>query len=146
MVHVAYKTELKWARSFLCINDEPKKTVAVYNENGLYGAPDTLIQDMLKYVSVDNGATKAGVKRSYMGSKADLIKANPDVIIVPADVNAASFNRDAVLASYYNEPVLANLKAIKHKKVVILANESILAKTYHIGRGIYFMSQMIYER
>lgn len=26
------------------------------------------------------------------------------------------------------------------------AYESILAKTYHIGRGIYFMTQMVYER
>lgn len=141
MNYIRDTESLRFAR-----RDAPKQTVAVYNENGLYGAPDTLIQDMLKYVSVDNGATKVGIKRSYMGKKADLIKADPDIIIVPADVNAAGFNRDAVLASYYNDPALANLKAIKNKKVAILANESILAKTYHIGRGIYFMAQMVYER
>lgn len=123
MIHVTYKTELNGTRSFLCINDEPKKTVAVYNENGLYGAPDTLIQDMLKYVNVDNAAIKVDVKSSHMGKKDDLIKANPDVIIVPVDVNGAGFNRDTVLNSYYNDPALANLKAIKNKKVVILANE-----------------------
>ena len=141
MNYIRDTESLRFAR-----RDDPKKTVAVYNENGLYGAPDTLIQDMLKYVNVDNAATKAGVKWSYMGKKDDLIKVDPDVIIVPADVKAPGFNRDAVLNSYYNDPALKNVKAIKNKKVVIISNEAMMAKTYHIGRGIYNMAQFVYER
>ena len=132
MNYIRDTESLRFAR-----RDDPKKTVAVYNENGLYGAPDTMIQDMLKYVNVENAATKAGVKWSYMGKKDDLIKVDPDVIIVPADVKAPGFNRDAVLNSYYNDPALKNVKAIKNKKVVIISNEAMMAKTYHIGRGIY---------
>lgn len=141
MNYIRDTESLRFAR-----RDDPKKTVAVYNENGLYGAPDTLIQDMLKYVNVENAATKAGVKWSYMGKKNDLIKVDPDVIIVPTDVKAAGFNRDAVLNSYYNDPALKNVKAIKNKKVVIISNEAMMAKTYHIGRGIYNMAQFVYER
>ena len=141
MNYIRDTESLRFAR-----RDDPKKTVAVYNENGLYGAPDTLIQDMLKYVNVENAATKAGVKWSYMGKKDDLIKADPDVIIVPADMKAPGFNRDAVLNSYYNDPALKNVKAIKNKKVVIISNEAMMAKTYHIGRGIYNMAQFVYER
>lgn len=141
MNYIRDTESLRFAR-----RDDPKKIVAVYNENGLYGAPDTLIQDMLKYVNVDNAATKVGVKWSYMGKKDDLIKADPDVIIVPTDVKAAGFNRDAVLNSYYNDPALKNVKAIKNKKVVIISNEAMMAKTYHIGRGIYNMAQFVYER
>ena len=141
MNYIRDTESLRFAR-----RDDPKKIVAVYNENGLYGAPDTLIQDMLKYVNVENAATKAGVKWSYMGKKDDLIKVDPDVIIVPADVKAAGFNRDAVLNSYYNDPALKNVKAIKNKKVVIISNEAMMAKTYHIGRGIYNMAQFVYER
>ena len=141
MNYIRDTESLRFAR-----RDDPKKTVAVYNENGLYGAPDTMIQDMLKYVNVDNAATKAGVKWSYMGKKDDLIKVDPDVIIVPADVKAQGFNRDAVLNSYYNDPALKNIKAIKNKKVVIISNEAMIAKTYHIGRGIYNMAQFVYER
>ena len=141
MNYIRDTESLRFAR-----RDDPKKTVAVYNENGLYGAPDTLIQDMLKYVNVDNAATKAGVKWSYMGKKDDLIKVDPDVIIVPADVKAPGFNRDAVLNSYYNDLALKNIKAIKNKKVVIISNEAMMAKTYHIGRGIYNMAQFVYER
>ena len=141
MNYIRDTESLRFAR-----RDDPKKTVAVYNENGLYGAPDTLIQDMLKYVNVDNAATKAGVKWSYMGKKDDLIKVDPDVIIVPADVKAQVFNRDAVLNSYYNDPALKNVKAIKNKKVVIISNEAMMAKTYHIGRGIYNIAQFVYER
>ena len=141
MNYIRDTESLRFAR-----RDDPKKTVAVYNENGLYGAPDTMIQDMLKYVNVDNAATKAGVKWSYMGKKDDLIKADPDVIIVPTDVKAPGFNRDSVLNSYYNDPALKNVKAIKNKKVVIISNEAMIAKTYHIGRGIYNMAQFVYER
>lgn len=141
MNYIRDTESLRFAR-----RDDPKKTIAVYNENGLYGAPDTMIQDMLKYVNVDNAATKAGVKWSYMGKKDDLIKADPDVIIVPTDVKAPGFNRDAVLNSYYNDPALKNVKAIKNKKVVIISNEAMMAKTYHIGRGIYNMAQFVYER
>ena len=141
MNYIRDTESLRFAR-----RDDPKKTVAVYNENGLYGAPDTMIQDMLKYVNVDNAATKAGVKWSYMGKKDDLIKVDPDVIIVPADVKAPGFNRDVVLNSYYNDPALKNIKAIKNKKVVIISNEAMMAKTYHIGRGIYNMAQFVYER
>lgn len=141
MNYIRDTESLRFAR-----RDDPKKTVAVYNENGLYGAPDTMIQDMLKYVNVDNAATKAGIKWSYMGKKDDLIKVDPDVIIVPTDVKAPGFNRDAVLNSYYNDPALKNVKAIKNKKVVIISNEAMMAKTYHIGRGIYNMAQFVYER
>ena len=141
MNYIRDTESLRFAR-----RDDPKKTVAVYNENGLYGAPDTMIQDMLKYVNVDNAATKAGVKWSYMGKKDDLIKADPDVIIVPTDVKVPGFNRDSVLNSYYNDPALKNIKAIKNKKVVIISNEAMMAKTYHIGRGIYNMAQFVYER
>ena len=141
MNYIRDTESLRFAR-----RDDPKKTVGVYNENGLYGAPDTMIQDMLKYVNVDNAATKAGVKWSYMGKKDDLIKVDPDVIIVPTDVKAPGFNRDAVLNSYYNDPDLKNVKAIKNKKVVIISNEAMMAKTYHIGRGIYNMAQFVYER
>ena len=141
MNYIRDTESLRFAR-----RDDPKKTVAVYNENGLYGAPDTLIQDMLKYVNVENAATKAGVKWSYMGKKDDLIKVDPDVTIVPTDVKAPGFNRDAVLNSYYNDPALKNVKAIKNKKVVIISNEAMMAKTYHIGRGIYNMAQFVYER
>ena len=141
MNYIRDTESLRFAR-----RDDPKKTVAVYNENGLYGAPDTLIQDMIKYVNVENAATKAGVKWSYMGKKDDLIKVDPDVIIVPTDVKAPGFNRDAVLNSYYNDPALKNVKAIKNKKVVIISNEAMMAKTYHIGRGIYNMAQFVYER
>ena len=141
MNYIRDTESLRFAR-----RDDPKKTVAVYNENGLYGAPDTLIQDMLQYVNVENAATKAGVKWSYMGKKDDLIKVDPDVIIVPTDVKAPGFNRDAVLNSYYNDPALKNVKAIKNKKVVIISNEAMMAKTYHIGRGIYNMAQFVYER
>ena len=141
MNYIRDTESLRFAR-----RDDPKKTVAVYNKNGLYGAPDTMIQDMLKYVNVDNAATKAGVKWSYMGKKDDLIKADPDVIIVPTDVKAPGFNRDSVLNSYYNDPALKNIKAIKNKKVVIISNEAMMAKTYHIGRGIYNMAQFVYER
>ena len=141
MNYIRDTESLRFAR-----RDDPKKTVAVYNENGLYGAPDTMIQDMLKYVNVENAATKAGVKWSYMGKKDDLIKVDPDVIIVPTDVKAPGFNRDAVLNSYYNDPALKNIKAIKNKKVVIISNEAMMAKTYHIGRGIYNMAQFVYER
>ena len=141
MNYIRDTESLRFAR-----RDDPKKTVAVYNENGLYGAPDTMIQDMLKYVNVENAVTKAGVKWSYMGKKDDLIKVDPDVIIVPADVKAPGFNRDAVLNSYYNDPALKNVKAIKNKKVVIISNEAMMAKTYHIGRGIYNMAQFVYER
>ena len=141
MNYIRDTESLRFAR-----RDDPKKTVAVYNENGLYGVPDTMIQDMLKYVNVENAATKAGVKWSYMGKKDDLIKADPDVIIVPTDVKAPGFNRDSVLNSYYNDPALKNIKAIKNKKVVIISNEAMMAKTYHIGRGIYNMAQFVYER
>ena len=141
MNYIRDTESLRFAR-----RDDPKKTVAVYNENGLYGAPDTMIQDMLKYINVDNAATKAGVKWSYMGKKDDLIKVDPDVIIVPTNVKAPGFNRDAVLNSYYNDPALKNIKAIKNKKVVIISNEAMMAKTYHIGRGIYNMAQFVYER
>lgn len=141
MNYIRDTESLRFAR-----RDDPKKTVAVYNENGLYGAPDTLIQDMLKYVNVENAATKAGVKWSYMGKKDDLIEVDPDVIIVPTNVKAPGFNRDAVLNSYYNDPALKNIKAIKNKKVVIISNEAMMAKTYHIGRGIYNMAQFVYER
>lgn len=86
------------------------------------------------------------MKQSNFGTKADLIKANPDVIIVPMDIHAPDYNRDAIYANYYNDPVLANLKAIKNKKVAIVSTDTLLAKSYHIGRGIYTIAQVVYAR
>ena len=52
----------------------------------------------------------------------------------------------AMLSNYYNDPVLANLKAIKNKKVAIVSTDALLAKSYHIGRGIYTIAQVVYAR
>ena len=38
------------------------------------------------------------------------------------------------------------LRPLRIKKVVIISNEAMMAKTYHIGRGIYNMAQFVYER
>lgn len=91
--------------------DNPKQSVAVYNDNGLYVKPKTLIADMLIYVGVDNAVLKSGVKQFNFGTKVDLINVNPDVIIVPMDIHSPDYNRDAIYANYYNDPALANLKA-----------------------------------
>ena len=81
----------------------------------LYGKPKTLIADMLTYVAVDNAAIKSGVTLEFgWRTKADLIKAD------------------------------LNLKSIKNKKVAIVSTESMLAKTYHIGQGMYTMAQVVY--
>ena len=47
------------------------------------------------------------------------------------------YNRDAIYANYYNDSALANLKAIKNKKVANVSTDALLAKSYHIGSGIY---------
>ena len=141
MNYIRDTESLRFAR-----RDEPKKTVAVYNQNGLYGKSKTLVADMLTYVVVDNAAIKSGVRLTDYGTKADLIKADPDVIIVPMDIHAPDYNRDAIYANYYNDPVLANLKAIKNKKVAIVSTDALLAKSYHIGRGIYTIAQVVYAR
>ncbi len=47
------------------------------------------------------------------------------------------YNRDAIYANYYNDSALTNLKAIKNKKVANMYTDALLAKSYHIGRGIY---------
>ena len=47
------------------------------------------------------------------------------------------YNRDAIYANYYNDSALTNLKAIKNKKVANVSTDALLAKSYHIGRGIY---------
>ena len=57
MNYIRDTESLRFAR-----RDEPKKTVAVYNQNGLYGKSKTLVADMLTYVVVDNAAIKSGVR------------------------------------------------------------------------------------
>ena len=62
------------------------------------------------------------------------------------DIHAPDYNRDAIYANYYNDPVLANLKAIKNKKVAIVPTDALLARELpYWTRYLYNRSSGVYK-
>ena len=120
--------------------------MAFYTQFGLTGGKGSTFDDMTKYLKVNNAARSIRLRPFDNGTREDLIKANPDIIIIPS----VAYTRMALRQQRQNSFILILrckvLKAIANRRVFLVDSSQVMSYSQFMTRAMVSMAQNIYSK
>ena len=120
--------------------------VAFYTQFGLTGGKGSTFDDMTKYLKVHNAAAQLGLGPFDNGTREDLIKANPDIIIIPSVNYTSDGTTPAAAEQLYSDPALQGVKAIANRRVFLVDSSQVMSYSQFMTRAMVSMAQNIYDK
>jgi len=121
-----------------------RPVVAFYTQFGLTGGKESTFDDMTKYLKVTNAAAQLGLGPFDNGTREDLIKANPDIIIIPSVSYTSDGTTPATAEQLYSDPALQGVKAIANRRVFLVDSLQVMSYSQFMTRAMVAMAQYIY--
>jgi iron complex transport system substrate-binding protein len=115
---------------------EKRQTVVLISHMAAYGGKGSLFDDMCNYAGVINGAAAIGLGKNDTLSKEGIVKADPDLIIVPAWSTAGLKDTEVIKADLQNDPALQTVKAIRNKRLIQVSDMYLYCASHDIVEGI----------
>lgn len=109
-----------------------RKRIVYLMNNGIYANPHSPFQDICKYAGVTDAAMELGYTKKTFLSKEQMVKLNPDAILV------ADFNWDgesetkAKIDNILNDEAYRDVKAVQNKQVFAIPGAHIYALSHYI--------------
>jgi putative hemin-binding periplasmic protein hmuT len=94
---------------------------------------------------VTNAAAELGLGAYDNGTREDLIRMNPDVIIIPSASYTSDGYKPASADQLYSDPVLQGVKAIANHRVFLVDSAQIMSYSQFMTRAMVSMTQYIYS-
>lgn len=123
----------------------PRPVVAFHSQFGLNGGKGSTFDDMCKYMKVTNAAAELGLGAYDNGTREDLIRMNPDVIIIPSASYTSDGYKPASADQLYSDPALQGVKAIANHRVFLVDSAQIMSYSQFMTRAMVSMTQYIYS-
>jgi iron complex transport system substrate-binding protein len=123
-----------------------RPVVAFYTQFGLTGGKGSTFDDMTKYLKVTNAAAQLGLGPFDNGTREDLIKANPDIIIIPSVAYTSDGTTPATAEQLYSDPALQGVKAIANRRVFFVDSSQVMTYSQFMTRAMVSMAQNIYSK
>lgn len=123
----------------------PRPVVAFYSQFGLTGGKGSTFDDMCSYMKVTNAAAQLGLGAFDNGTREDLIKSNPDIIIIPSVVYTSDGTTPATADQLYSDPALQGVKAIANRRVFLVDSSQVMSYSQFMTRAMVSMAQYIYS-
>lgn len=123
----------------------PRPVVAFYSQFGLTGGKGSTFDDMCSYMKVTNAAAQLGLGAFDNGTREDLIKSNPDIIIIPSVVYTSDGTIPATADQLYSDPALQGVKAIANRRVFLVDSSQVMSYSQFMTRAMVSMAQYIYS-
>ena len=123
----------------------PRPVVAFYSQFGLTGGKGSTFDDMCSYMKVTNAAAQLGLGAFDNGTREDLIKSNPDIIIIPSVVYTSDGTMPATADQLYSDPALQGVKAIANRRVFLVDSSQVMSYSQFMTRAMVSMAQYIYS-
>ena len=120
--------------------------MAFYTQFGLTGGKGSTFDDMTKYLKVTNAAAQLGLGPFDNGTREDLIKANPDIIIIPSVAYTSDGTTPATAEQLYSDPALQGVKAIANRRVFLVDSSQVMSYSQFMTRAMVSMAQNIYSK
>ena len=96
------------------------------------GGKGTSFDEICRLAGVQNGASVIGVKNGQQLSKEQIIRFNPEVLILPTWGYTTNTNMDEYAADILNDPALQQVKAVQNKRVVIIEDRHMLSTSQYM--------------
>jgi len=123
-----------------------RPVVAFYTQFGLTGGKGSTFDDMTKYLKVTNAAAQLGLGPFDNGTREDLIKANPDIIIIPSVAYTSDTAPPAAQNHLFPPRFWGGVKAIANRRVFLVDSSQVMSYSQFMTRAMVSMAQNIYDK
>lgn len=121
-----------------------RKIVGFYGALGLTGGTGSTFDNITHVINAANAAALLGLDVSDSGNREDLIRINPDVIIIPSNVYSFDQYKEIEVTSLYTDPALKDVKAVKNHQVYVIDARWIMSYSQFMVNGIEEMAKVVY--
>lgn len=125
-------------------NQGPSPVVVLYTRFGINGGTGSTFDNMSHYMKVTNGAATIGLGPIDNGTREDLIRINPDVIIIPSDDYSNEQDAEVNINELLLDPALQGIKAIQNHRIYTVKASWLMSYSQFMTKGILDMVQQIY--
>lgn len=121
-----------------------KKVVAFYGVLGLTGGSGSTFDTICQIINASNAAAMLGLDVSESGKREDLLRINPDVIIVPSNVYSFDQYKEIEVENIYRDPALQTIKAVQNKRVYVIDARWIMSYSQFMVNAVEMMVVDVY--
>lgn len=121
-----------------------KKVVAFYGVLGLTGGIGSTFDTICQIINASNAAAMLGLDVSERGTREDLLRINPDVIIVPSNVYSFDQYKEIDVTNIYTDPALQTIKAVQNKQVYVIDARWIMSYSQFMVNAVETMATDVY--
>lgn len=126
------------------VPDNKRKRVVYLMTNGIYANPESIFQDVCRYAGVVDAAMELGYKTKTFLSKEQMVKLNPDAILV-ADFNwDGKSDTKTKIDSILNDEAYKDVKAIKNKQVFGIPGAHFYCLSHYIINASEDIARFVY--
>ena len=123
-----------------------RRTVVLFSLMGGIGGQGSLFDDICQYAGVINGASKVGVGKNEIMSKEQIVKANPDVLIMPMWDYSGKIDINQFKSEIQADPAFQTLTAIRQQQLVMIPDRHLSCTSQYIVQGVADVAKAAYPQ
>ncbi len=126
------------------IPPERRQKVIALSFMGAFGCKGSLFDDMCSNAGVINGAAEAGLEKNMTLSKEQIVKADPDFLLLPNWNYDGKKDIEGFRKSVQNDPALQTVKAVREKRLLEIPDCHLYCVSQHAAEGIKEIALLAY--
>ena len=136
LAEIAAKTE--------AIPSAERKSVVLLSVMSTYGGSGCVFDDVCRLAAVCNGRAAAGIPNGQPMGKEELVKIDPDILLLPTYNNHGSFDVEGFRRSYLEDPSLQTMRAIRLRNLKEPRESYIYNDSQDVVFGVQELACMAY--
>lgn len=128
------------------IPDSQRPVVVRFSLMGGSDGTGTTFDDICRYAGVKNGAALAGLGKNEILSKEQLVKVNPDILLMPTWDYTGKTDMAQFAADIRNDPALQSVQAIRRQQLVSIPERYLVCTSQYIVWGVKDLASYAYPQ
>jgi iron complex transport system substrate-binding protein len=128
------------------IPTDKRQVVIQYNLMGGSGGKGSSFDDLCRYAGVVNGAAVAGLGMNEVLSKEQIVRVNPDVILLPIWDYTGKTDIQKFGAEVQADQALQTVNAIRQRNLVPVPDRHMACSSQYIVYGVKDIAQAAYPQ
>jgi iron complex transport system substrate-binding protein len=128
------------------IPETKRRTVVWVSAMGMRGGKGSLFDSMCQQAGVVNGAAAIGLEKNDVLSKENIIKINPDILLMPTWSYQGKVDIGKFRSEVEDDPALQTLKAIRNRRLVAVSDQYLYCSSHYIVDGVKAIAQVAYPQ
>jgi iron complex transport system substrate-binding protein len=123
-----------------------RQVVVQFSLMGGSGGKGSTFDDLCRYAGVDNGAAIAGLRDNEILSKEQIVRINPDLLILPTWDYTGKTDPQQYKDAVRTDPGFQSVKAVQRQRLVQISDRYLVSSSPYIVYGVQELAKAAYPR